>query len=140
MPLLDTCKYLSYKAPKLCITEELVSVVVQGSAFFRYSKMIFPKLCGVNGNDGLMAEQPIKKNLACNKFMKTHWNRWFNVTRLFSRFSPAAPGFLRNHKALNSVGLAETLMKNRGQMNYGVSLKVHIHEAQLNKLKEYTWV
>lgn len=45
-------------------------------------------------------------------------------------------GFLRNHKAVSSVELVDTLVKNYGEIMCRRSLKVHIFEAHLDEFKD----
>ena len=55
---------------------------------------------------------------------------------VWNSFVAVVHGFLGNHKAENYVQLVQTLIKNYVKMGCRMSLKVHILDAYLNKLKE----
>ncbi|XP_073511089.1 uncharacterized protein [Phyllobates terribilis] len=133
-PLIEPLKVLMPPLHiKLGLIKQFATALDKESAAFKYLQDLFPKLSEAKVKAGIFVGPQIKKIIECDEFAKL-LNR--EEKTAWSSFVAEVHGFLRNHKAVNSALLVQTLIKNYGIKGWRLSLKFHILDAHLDKFKE----
>lgn len=115
--------------------KQFVTALDKQSADFKYLQDFFSKLSAARVKACVIFGPQINKIIQCKGFTKK-LPRTENAA--CNSFVAVVQGFLGNHGAEDYVEFVGTLMKNYIKIGCRMSLKIHNHDAHLDKFKANT--